>query len=75
MKVNRTRDRLDFYTIDGDTTSTIQARNWRRGNTLQPPWFLLRPPTRLSHPLIKRARTPRVFGGIQPRPSGLDPML
>ncbi|GFU98506.1 hypothetical protein TNCV_3653371 [Trichonephila clavipes] len=42
------------------------------------PWFQLRPPTRLSDPLIKQARTPCVLGGylvtsgIEHRPSGLQ---
>ncbi|GFW95511.1 hypothetical protein TNCV_1722121 [Trichonephila clavipes] len=49
----------------------------REGNILQYPALVIQP-TRLSDPLIQRARTPGVLGGylvasgIEPRPSGLE---
>ncbi|GFU04624.1 hypothetical protein TNCV_4377091 [Trichonephila clavipes] len=69
-------------TIDGDSTYLhlqnfgMELTEWE-GNILQSPALVIQP-TRLSDPLIKRARTPCVLGGylvasgIEPRPSGLE---
>ncbi|GFT66431.1 hypothetical protein TNCV_3208691 [Trichonephila clavipes] len=75
---------VGLFTIDGDTPN---LHLYNLGKELEGreifssplnSWFQLRPPTRLSDLLIKRARSPCVLGGylvasgIESRPPGLE---